>query len=96
MHRLSEYEHEVVLTMLRVLREAWNHANDTADVHVRYNVRPSPLLSDLHTFDDWSKALAKIIPTINIQSLPPSETPAERQQDLELIYERLNLTPPTE
>ena len=97
MHRLSEKQRTFTLIMMRMLEKAWVDSPYNANIDRQYGITIPPIMADLVTWTDWSKMLSEVIPILEHQDAPPlTETPDERARDLQLIYERLNLTPPTE
>jgi hypothetical protein len=97
MHRLTEKHQTFVLVMMQVLKEAWADSAYDTNIKRAYGIETPPIMADMQKWSDWSKALSEIIPVLETQaSTLPNETPEEHEQDLQIIYERLNLTPPTD
>jgi hypothetical protein len=97
MNRLTEKQHTFVIIMMLVLEKVWIGSKYSTNIDKVYDIEVPPIMADLKTWDDWSKALTEIIPILEVSTNTlPNETPAEREQDLQIIYDRLNLTPPTD
>jgi hypothetical protein len=97
MNRLTEKQHTFVIIMMQVLEKAWKDSPYNTNIDRQYGIVIPPIMENLKLWTDWSHALSEIIPILEAPaSALPNETPAEREQDLQIIYDRLNLTPPTD
>jgi hypothetical protein len=97
MHRLDKRQKAVVLTVLRVLEDSWRDANYNADIFRTYGIAVPEIIKDLVTWKDWGRELHDIINVIATEGQAPlTETPDDSLRDLQIIYERLNITPPTD